>query len=158
MTLREFLLDHLVHTFEKEAWQPPLADAIAGLNAAQAAWKPAEERHSIWQIVRHVTLWKQAVLDALDGRAPDYKALERADWHAAAGDEAAWERDVAALHAASRALRERVEASDDAALSTTAETYEGVPGQATAIRLARMATHDVYHSGQIRCLRSLQGV
>lgn len=157
MTLKDLVLDHLTYTFEKEAWQPSLALAIEGLTAPRAAWKPAPERHSIWQIVRHVTHWKQAVLDAWDGRTPDYEALERADWQEAASDEAAWQRDVAALHAVSRILRERVEASDDAALSASTATYLDVPGQAMAIRLARMATHDIYHAGQIRCLRALQG-
>ncbi len=33
VTIKELLIDHLEHTFEKEAWQPSMAMAIAGLTA-----------------------------------------------------------------------------------------------------------------------------
>jgi hypothetical protein len=69
LTLKELVVDH-VHTTlydEKVQWQPPLDGALRGLTAAAAAWKPAPARHSIWQIVRHLILWKRAVLQAWDG-------------------------------------------------------------------------------------------
>jgi DinB superfamily len=68
--LKDLLLTHLDYTFEKEAWQPSLAMAVRGLTAAQAAWRPGPNRHSIWQIVRHVTRWKQATLAAWRGAQP----------------------------------------------------------------------------------------
>jgi len=71
MTVKELVLDHLTYTFDKEAWQPPLGKVVQGLNAQQAAWRPAPERHSIWQIVRHVTHWKKSVLQAWDGKIQD---------------------------------------------------------------------------------------
>jgi uncharacterized damage-inducible protein DinB len=159
VTLKELVLDHLVHTFEQEAWQPSLAMAVEGLTAAQAAWKPAPERHSIWQIVRHILHWKRGVLAALDGDPLELEALERADWPEASGDEAVWQSDVRALHEQSAELRERLEARGEAGFSETYVPYKGKEEwtQPLAIRIVRVCTHDVYHAGQIRYLRALQG-
>ncbi len=132
--------------------------AIAGLTAKQAAWKPAPQRHSIWQIVRHVIHWKRGVLQAWDGTPPDYAALQKRDWGEVSGDEAAWQADVKMLHALSQQLNERVNRADQAELSGLLDTYKGRAQQPKAIRIARVATHDIYHAGQIRYIRALQGV
>jgi uncharacterized damage-inducible protein DinB len=158
MTVRDLVLDHLTYTFEKEAWQPPLSGAIDGLTAEQAAWKPSPERHSIWQIVRHVILWKQGVLDALQGKVPDYRVMEKADWEEVSGDDAAWLADAQTLRRLSQRVKRRARTAGGAAMSRKAPTYQGVPDQALAIRLTRMATHDAYHAGQIQYLRALQGI
>jgi uncharacterized damage-inducible protein DinB len=158
MTLKDLVLNHLEYTFEKEAWQPSLAMAVDGLTARQAAWKPAAERHSIWQIVRHITHWKQAVLAALEGNPGDHEALERTDWAEASGDDGVWQADVRTLHAVSRRLIEIARASDEAGLSRPVATAKGYPDQPLALRLTRTFTHDIYHAGQIRYLRALQGV
>ncbi len=152
------MLDHLEYTFEKEAWQPSLAMAVEGLTARQAAWKPAPERHSIWQIVRHVIHWKQGVLAGLDGNPLDNEALEKTDWLEISGDDVAWQADIRVLQAVSMKLKERVAAASERDLSNPIATYRGVADQAMAIRVVRTATHDIYHAGQIRYLRALQGV
>lgn len=164
MTVKDLLLNHLEYTFEKEAWQPSLAMSIAGLTAPQAAWKPGPKRHSIWQIVRHVTHWKQATLGAWDGTRPlfnsesgdteYYRETERTDWPEVSGDEATWWRDCDALRSVSTRIAARAEALDSESL------LQPFPGEdmPAALRLLRMATHDIYHAGQIRYLRALQGV
>ena len=35
ITVKQLVLDHLEHTFEKEAWQPSLAIAVEGPTALQ---------------------------------------------------------------------------------------------------------------------------
>jgi uncharacterized damage-inducible protein DinB len=158
MTVKDLLLDHLEVTFEKETWQPPLGMAVAGLTARQAAWKPSPQRHSIWQIVRHVILWKQGVLDAWEGGVVSEHDLAGRDWQEVAGDDAAWQADVRRLEEITGRIKERVQALDDAALARRIPTFADSPDQALAVRLARMATHDIYHAGQIRYLRALQGL
>jgi uncharacterized damage-inducible protein DinB len=66
--------------------------------------------------------------------------------------------DVRALEALTRRIKERVRALPEAALAQRIPTYAGEPDQPLAIRLARMATHDIYHAGQIRYIRALQGL
>lgn len=63
ITVKDAVLYHFEYTFEKEAWQPSLVMSIDGLTAAQAAWKPGPERHSIWETMRHITRWKRAAYD-----------------------------------------------------------------------------------------------
>ena len=159
ITVKQLVLDHFEHTFEKEAWQPSLAIAVEGLTALQAEWKPSPERHYIWQIVRHVIHWKRGVLAALDGHPVDYLELERTDWPEVSGDDAAWQADVRELHRIYQEFRRRLEALDDAALSLPQVPYKGKPewAQPLGIRLVRAATHDIYHAGQIRYIRALQG-
>jgi len=157
MTVQELVFDQLITTFEDGTWQAPLSKAVDGLNARQAAWKPQPERHSIWQIVRHVILWKRAVLEAWDGVSHHIAELQHADWGEASGTDAEWQADVRTLHAVSEELKERIRLSNDEILATPMPTYQGARDQIRAMRIVRTATHDIYHSGQIQYLRALQG-
>ena len=160
LTLNELVVDHVHTTLEPEEWQwqPSLTEALEGLTAAQAAWKPAPERHSIWQIVRHLILWKRGVLNAWDGNPPDGKQLSASDWHQVAGDEADWDKDRRTLLEISAEFLTRAHALDDAGLSKPVVWYKGGATQPLAVRVVRTTTHDVYHAGQIRYLRALQGI
>jgi hypothetical protein len=152
-TLKDAVLYHLEYTFEKEAWQPSLAMAVDGLRAAQAAWKSAPPRHSVWQIVRHVIRWKQATFDDWHGRKPNYEEVERGDWQEVSGTDEAWQADVQGLHAISREFMEWVQSLSEEDLARPVAGDD----MALGIRLIRMATHDTYHAGQIRYVRALQG-
>jgi uncharacterized damage-inducible protein DinB len=160
LSLRDLVADH-VHTTlydEKVQWQPPLDGALRGLSAAQAAWKPAPPRHSIWQIVRHVTLWKRGVLQAWDGNPPDGDELEAADWKDVTGSDAEWEHDRKAVLDISAEFLARAQGLDDAALSRRIVWYKGGWSQPLAMRIVRATTHDIYHAGQIMYVRALQGI
>src|SRR5574341_1541388 len=124
-TVKALLLEHLDYTFAKEGWQPPLAHAVAGLTAAQAGWKPDPERHSIWQIVRHLLLWKRGVLRAWDGDPPAYAELAEVDWAEVGGDQSAWDADVRALHDVYAEIQRRLQRLGDADLDETRAWYRG---------------------------------
>ena len=56
------LLDSLDEAFDKKSWHGPnLRGAIRGVTAAQAAWRPAPDRHSIWELTLHAAYWKYVV-------------------------------------------------------------------------------------------------
>jgi uncharacterized damage-inducible protein DinB len=99
------------------------------------------------------------VLAALDGRPVDYDELGRSDWPEASGDEAAWQADVRELDTQYQEFRRRLEALDDVALAQPHVPYRDKAdwAQPLAFRLVRVFTHDIYHAGQIRYLRVLQG-
>ncbi|HEV2439196.1 MAG TPA: DinB family protein [bacterium] len=160
LTLHDLVVDHVYTLLEKEGWQwqPPLSEALGGLTAAQAAWRPAPDRHSIWQIVRHLILWKSGVLDAWSGNPREGQDMKARDWGEAAGSEADWERDRQTLLAISVDLLSRVHALDDAGLSKPIDWYKGRHRQPIAMRVVRTATHDAYHTGQMQYLRVLQGL
>ena len=163
LTAKDLLLNHLEYTFQKEAWQPALAMTVQGLTAAQASWKPGADRHSIWQIVRHVTHWKRATLEAWQGTRPLFRGREvtarfeeimRTDWQDASGTDTDWQADVRALEEVSQAIRERAQALD---LESLLQPFPGEEWGPAVLRVLRMATHDIYYAGQIRYHRALQG-
>lgn len=153
MTLKELVQQHLAQTFERESWQVSLSMAVDGLNALQAGWRAGEGRHTIWQTVRHVTHWKRYLLELWDGRRPDPREWGARDWAAAEGDEAAWQKDLRELKAVSQEIVLRVAELDVRALGEPFADW----GQPLAEALVNMGTHDIYHAGQIRLLRALQG-
>ena len=158
MTVKEVLMYLLEYTYERrDGAYPPLVAALAGLTAGQASWKPAPERHSIWQIVRHMTHWMDAGIDALAGRPHVNTELERSDWGAVSGDEKEWQVDVARLQGDYRRFKERLQAMSEEDLAALIEPYRGMSRYPAAIRFIKTATHDTYHIGQISYLRALQG-
>ncbi len=159
LSLKELVVDH-VHTTlydEEVQWQPPLSGALLGLTAAEAGWRPAPARHSIWQIVRHLIHWKRGVLQAWDGDPPGAE-LAAGDWQEVAGSDADWDRDRQTLLDISREYLTRAQALDDAGLSRRIVWYKIGWAQPLAMRLVRTTTHDIYHAGQIMYLRALQGI
>ena len=40
---------------------------LRGVQPEQAVWKPAPDRHSIWELVLHIAYWKYAVRRNLEG-------------------------------------------------------------------------------------------
>ena len=160
LTLKALVVDHVHTTLYDETvqWQPPLRRAVQGLAAAEAAWKPAPPRHSIWQIVRHLILWKRGVLQAWDGDPPDGRELGAADWKEVAGGDAEWERDRRTLLELAEEFLTRAKALDEAGFSRSIVWYKGGWAQPLAMRIVRNTTHDIYHAGQIMYLRALQGI
>jgi uncharacterized damage-inducible protein DinB len=163
MTPKDLLMNHLEYTFQKEAWQPSLAMAVEELTAAQASWEPGPGRHSIWQIVRHVTHWKRATLEAWRGTQPLFRGRDitarfeevmQTDWQKVSGADADWQTDVRALEEVSHAVAERAKVLD---LESLLQPFPGEEWGPAVLRVLRMATHDIYHAGQIRYIRALQG-
>jgi len=123
-------------------WHVPWGKALEGLSASQAAWKPAPQRHSIWQIVNHILFWREYLLRELAGAPPDDAEIERRNWEEPAdASEGAWRET------ATRFLRSHEEILK--ALRSNEEAPE---------KLAPLLAHDSYHVGQIMYLRALQGL
>jgi uncharacterized damage-inducible protein DinB len=154
MTLNEFVQSAVETSFDEERWYAGLLRSLSDLTAEQAAWKPAPDRNSIWQIVRHVTRWKEAVLSDWDGKTPDYDQVSAGDWQPASGDDAAWRAEVSALEQVTRDLAGRWSALGEEDLLAIPPGRKRPPLQL----VFDLTSHDAYHAGQIRLLRRLQGV
>ncbi|MGH7131901.1 MAG: DinB family protein [Phycisphaerales bacterium] len=138
------LLKHWDESLTGGLWFASWRAALADLTPAQATWKPAPERHSIWQILNHVTYWREVTARKARGDAvpTDDAELARENFRAPETVTAtAWKQDVdrfEAVHAAIRAL-----IADPAASHDRAEYH---------------LTHDAHHLGQIMLLRAMQGM
>jgi hypothetical protein len=145
LVLTNVLLELLDDAFDKKSWHGPnLRGSIRGVTAKQAAWRPAPERHNIWELTLHAAYWKYVVRRRLTGQKRGAFVLPGSNFFTRPIEtsDTAWKADVDILVAEHRKLREVI-----ANISAPSRT------QSHMIRGA--AAHDLYHAGQIRLLRRL---
>ncbi len=150
------------YVFAKEAWHVPLAEAVRDLTAAQTAWKPTPRRHSIWQIVDHLSLWKEFFTARLRGKSVGQPAdwAKGRDWQEIAdATEQRRQASVRRLMDAQTALRtEFAKLTDDDLTRPLPGSSSTAPLYTIFYTLLGDAEHDAYHCGQICYIRALQGI
>ena len=130
----------------EDGWHASLLRTLDGVDAAAARWTPAPDRPSIWAMVRHVTLWKTVLMEAMDHGYVDPGPYDEADWGELPADDAAWDADRGELARVTRLLEQRVAAADDRLLDGEVDGLAG----SLAEQIVQLATHDAYHAGQVR--------
>lgn len=127
----------------ENTWFAAWSKALGDLTPAQAAWRPAPGKHSIWQVVNHVSFWREYTLRKVDGRpGPGREDIDRENFVSPSSPDAeAWKLTIERLHATHQEIGKLIAA----------------PG-APMDRLPYHLTHDAYHLGQIMYLRALQGL
>ena len=149
MRTRELVLRLFDEACEKKTWHGPnLRQAIRGVSAKQAAWRPGPGRHNIWEETLHAAYWKYVVRSRIEGGKRSSFALKGSNFfprpEKGRTNEAAWRADKELLEREHRALRVVIEKVLD------------TPRGAKLLRhIYGVALHDVYHAGQIRLLRRL---
>lgn len=141
--------------YDKTSWHGPnLRGAIRRMTAEQAAWRPAPERHNAWEIVVHAAYWKYVARRRLLGEKRGSFPLRGSNWFARPVEltEEAWRADVALLDEVHRSLREAVAALPPKKLHITPAGSK----VSNFALLSGIASHDVYHAGQIQFLKRLQ--
>ena len=149
MTAPRWILALLDEGYEKRTWHGPnLKQAIRGVTAKQAAWRPGPQRHNIWEETVHAAYWKYAVRRRIEGGKRGSFALKGSNFFArpekGKWSEAAWRADKKLLESEHRALRQAV-----------AKVLQTPRGTKLLRQLYGVAFHDIYHAGQIRLLRRL---
>jgi uncharacterized damage-inducible protein DinB len=134
-----------------------MVPALEGISAEMANWRPVPDQHTIAEIVAHVAYHTELVAARLRGGPWKYRQEE--DWQAGSPTEDGWARVRARLESAHRDLAavlaapaagELLEPFDESWLSPELVTRR--------IDLAvDIATHDIYHAGQIFVLKRLFG-
>ena len=148
------LLRMLDESYERSAWQGPnLRGALRGVGAREAAWRPSPGRHSIRDLVLHAAYWKYAVRRLLTGEKRGSFPEKGSNWFARPDPvtERAWRADLALLEAEHRKLRAAVAATRPAALR---RKPRGSKRTADTL-IYGVASHDVYHTGQIQLIKRL---
>ena len=149
------LLDVVDQAFDRKAWHgTALWGSVRGLTPHEALWRPGRRRHNIWEIVLHTAYWKYIVRRRLT-RDPGLE-FPRAgsNWPAlpAKPDGAAWRRDLALLRDQHRLLRAVV-----ARFPATRLNARGWRSSWTnAQHVYGIASHDLYHAGQVQLLKALR--
>lgn len=154
MDAAALLLEIYDQAFRGRSWHgTPLGGSLRGVTAEQALWRPGPERHNIWEIALHAAYWKCIVRRRLL-RDPEVRFPRRgANWPALPepADDAAWRRDRSLLQREHRLLGEVVASLDAADLSRAVPRSKWRVAQ----QVYGVASHDLYHAGQIQLLKRL---
>jgi DinB superfamily len=150
MSEKTVVLAVLEEGYSKKTWHGPnLRQALKGVTAKQAAWRPGAGRHNIWEVTLHAAYWKYAVRRRIDAGKRGGFVLKGSNFFArpvkGKATEADWRADLAILEEEHRALMESVRG-----------VLKSPGAQKSLPMLYGVALHDVYHAGQIRLLRKLQ--
>ena len=150
------LLEGLDAAFDRRAWHGPnLRGSLRGVTARRAAWRPARNRHNIWELAVHCAYWKYAVWRRLTGEKRGSFPLEGSSWfeRPSAAPEKMWREDLALLDEQHQRLRGAVASLAPGRLHGRLRGRGWTPAQ----EIAGVAAHDLYHTGQIRLLKKLSG-
>lgn len=132
---------------------PTLTGALRGVDAGQAAWKPAPDRHSIWELALHIAYWNYAVRRHFDpesekgfSRSPsNFPEIEDPS-------EEAWKEDKRLIGKEHDRLVLAIQAFPENRL------HEKVPSKKAwtySQLLTGVTVHDAYHIGQIQLMKRL---
>lgn len=146
----ELLLAVLEEGYWKKAWHGPnLRQALKGVTAKEAAWRPAAGRHNIWEETLHAAYWKYDVRRILEGGKRGSFVLKGSNFFGrpekGQSTEAEWRADKEILETEHERLRDAVK-----------KTLKRGANAKIARLIYGVAFHDIYHAGQIRLLRRLQ--
>jgi DinB family protein len=151
----DLLLDVYDQAFDQRAWHgTPLWGSIRGLTPRAALWRPGVGRHNIWEIVLHTAYWKYIVRRRLTRDAALSFPRAGINWPAlpARPDVVAWRRDRALLQEQHRLLRAALARVPAAQLRARGWRSRWT----TAQHIYGIASHDLYHAGQIQLLKALR--
>jgi hypothetical protein len=151
------LLEMYDQAYTAPSWHgTPLKGTLRGVSAKQAAWRPSTNRHCIWDVVVHAAYWKYIVRRRLLRDPHLAFPREGHDWFPLPrpANEGAWKRDRALLDEQHRLLRRVIMRVDPAQLERRGwrSRWRG------RAEIYGIASHDLYHAGQIQLLKRLQRV
>ena len=150
------IIDELQREHEGDPWHgSPLRELLAGIGPEVAAAHPIRRVHSVWEIVLHMTAWKNEVRRRLGG-APAAEP-EEGDWPEVPAPTAdAWNAARERLEEAHRALIAAIRQLPDSKLfepTKDPRNRETGAGVSYYVLLHGIVQHDVYHAGQIALVR-----
>jgi uncharacterized damage-inducible protein DinB len=157
----ERIVDQLQREHNGDPWHgSPLLQILNGVSVEEAAARPVRGAHSIWELVLHVTAWKNEVRHRVNGRLAGEP--EEGDWPMV-GDPspARWADALDKLQAAHERLEADVRAFPESRLfepTNDPRNRELGTGVSYYTLLHGIAQHDVYHAGQIAILKRALGL
>lgn len=154
MNTKEILVRQFEACFSENGWFVALKNAINGVTADLAAWKPEGSDNSIWSLLSHMNYYNNAYLERFQGREFEYNIPDNdATFTQAASDED-WRREVERFETIMHGWRRELEAAEETKFDEVAPPHQKAMW---AEIIANINAHTAHHSGQIILLRKLQG-
>jgi uncharacterized damage-inducible protein DinB len=154
------LIDQFKRAHDGDPWHgSPITQILKGVIAEQAATRPPNGAHSIWELVLHATGWRNEVARRATGEPA--QEPEAGDWPEV-GDPTPerWKAALAALDASHLRLVEVVRGmTDQKLLQPTSDPRNRELGTGVSYYelLHGIVQHDAYHAGQIAIVRRVMG-
>ncbi len=152
----EVLLRLIDEAFDRKSWHGAnLRGSIRGLTALEAAWRAQPQRKNIHEMVLHCAYWKYTVRRRLCGEKRGSFPFKGSNWFlrptADGPSTSQWNEDVQLLIATHKSLRSAI-----AAIKPSQLLLPAAGGSTKVIQLITgIASHDVYHAGQIQTIKRL---
>lgn len=155
MNATDVIVLQLEQAFRRKSWHGTnLLGSIRGLDIETAAWRPAADRHNIWELIVHAAYWKYSVYRRF-ARGPKLTfAIKGSNWFPRIVQNA--ETDLKADIALLKNYHLKLV---DAVSSFPPKDLGKIPtGSSTSyLDLAvGAAAHDLYHAGQIQLIKRLK--
>jgi uncharacterized damage-inducible protein DinB len=156
VTAIDRIIDELRRAHDGDPWHgSPVTKVLEGVTATQAAARPLAGAHTIWELVLHMTTWRDEVARRVqsgvagDPDAPDWPPMPQPS-------DAAWDAALHALDESHAHLLRTVAALPPARLDDVLGDRRSPPegtGVSYYVMLHGIAQHDAYHAGQIAMLK-----
>ncbi len=127
---------------------PSVEEALIGITAEEALWKPEPTQNSIWQIVEHLAASKDWQIDMLQDKNPSPPA-----WVEPSGGEVEWQATLARLREAHGRLQAALQKVPEADLLEVPVPEWG--RTLLELLLSSGPAHEAHHSGQIDYIKGL---
>ena len=141
--------------YDENSWFVAVRNALDGVPAEEAVWKPAGADNSIWQTVAHLSYYNGAYLLRFKGIDYEYDTADNdATFRGGDADDARWKAELERFDATMTEWRELPKAADESKFD------QAVPQKAERKwweLLADINAHNAYHGGQILLVRKLHG-
>jgi uncharacterized damage-inducible protein DinB len=126
---------------------------LRGVSAELAAWRPAPDRHTIWEIALHIAYWNYAVSRRITQGPIGGFARSPSNWPLPESlSRKSWNTDRQLIRDTHEILLQALQSFDASQLDKPA-------GKNTRTTYADLITgivlHDTYHTGQIQLLKRL---
>jgi uncharacterized damage-inducible protein DinB len=151
----DVLLQMCDQAYSKEAWHGTnLRGSVRGLSLKELLWRPKPKRHNIWEIVLHCAYWKYALWRRITEGKHGSFPLKPSDWPRLPekSDMKKWKEDLALLEEWHNKMRDEIANFPPSRLDDKPKS-----SRVSFIRtFYGIASHDLYHTGQIQLLKRLQ--
>lgn len=151
---KELILDFFDHAFDKQSWHGTnLRGSLRGLELKELLFRPGKNRNCIWEIVLHCAYWKYVVYRKIIGGKRGEFPRKPSNFPRLPAKHlmSDWKKDLKLLEEMHKKLREAVSSLNESKLSVKVPNskwkYEEL--------IYGVASHDLYHAGQIQLLKRL---